>query len=656
MHAGDPRPPDAAAVRALHLEADPAEGERVERELRRLGRPVEILRIASRDEFVRALDAWRPDVVLGDDALPGLDGPTALALLRERHASIPFVSVSGPTGETRAVELLRDGAAGFVLKGRLDELPAAVLRALAESVERRRLADAEQELREREEQYRALVEELPGVLYVARPDEVGSPVYVGPQIEAVLGYTQEEWIADPGLRARALHAEDRDRVLAELAVLRAGARTLDVEYRLVAKDGRAVWFHDRARMVSMGEILIRGILTDVTERKRLEEQFLQSQKMEVVGRLAGGVAHDFNNLITVITGYGDLLLGRLAPDDPNRPWVQEMYDAGLRAANLTRQLLAFSRRQLVERRAVDPNAVVSGLAKLLGRLVGDDVELLTSPGKEVDRVLADAGQLEQVLVNLVVNARDAMPKGGRITIETRNTDEAEEFVEGRRERRPGSHVQLTVRDTGSGIPPEVCRRLFEPFFTTKAPGKGTGLGLSTVQAIVRASGGFVSVETEPGKGSAFSIFLPPAAGEALAGTASVPAAETSRGSETILVAEDSEILLRLTRQILRSAGYTVLCSRDGEEALRMFQERKVEIDLVLADTVMPGLSGPELVRRVIRERPGVRILLMSGYSERAAAEEGLRVAELPFLQKPFNAEKLTRRVREVLESSAPAAC
>jgi len=398
-----------------------------------------------------------------------------------------------------------------------------------------------------------------------------------------------------------------------------------------------------------------GIKRKLVEQaeERLREQFLQSQKMEAVGRLAGGVAHDFNNMLTAVLGYCELSLAGLREDDPLHADLSEIRRAGLRASSLTRQLLAFSRKQVLEPRALDLNEAVRGLEKMLRRLIGEDIELRFALAGALGTVLADPGQVEQVVLNLVVNARDAMPRGGRLTIETQNVELDEAYAASHADVRPGRYAMLAVGDTGSGMGPEVVAHLFEPFFTTKEKGKGTGLGLSTVYGIVKQSRGHVLAYSEPGRGSTFKVYLPRTDAVAEA-EARRPAPASFRGTETVLLVEDDDIVRAITQRILRSHGYKVIEARNGGDALLACETREEPIAIVLTDVVMPQMSGPQLVARLAKVRPGLKVLYMSGYTAGAIEDHGVREAAVALLQKPFTAESLVRKLREVLDAPPPA--
>ena len=393
---------------------------------------------------------------------------------------------------------------------------------------------------------------------------------------------------------------------------------------------------------------------NVAEREQLEEQLRQAQKMEAVGRLAGGIAHDFNNLLTVINGYSDLLLRQLSPEDPTRLKIEEIKRAGERAAALTHQLLAFSRKQVLQPKVLDLNAVVADVAKMLQRLIGEDIELVLSLNAALGQVEADPGQIEQVLMNLVVNARDAMPNGGRVVVETVNVEMREEYAAKHSVIRPGHFVMLAVSDTGTGIDAETQAHIFEPFFTTKGPGKGTGLGLSTVYGIVKQSGGSVWVYSEVGVGTTFKVYLPQVQKGAEMQERSAPLAEPPGGNETVLLAEDEEAVRILTRDILLDSGYQVLEAPNGAAALEVAGRHEGTIHLLLTDMVMPEMSGRELADTLMRLRPDMKVLYMSGYTNEAMIHHGFLIAGGVFLQKPFTSGVLARKVREALETEQGA--
>jgi nitrogen-specific signal transduction histidine kinase len=397
------------------------------------------------------------------------------------------------------------------------------------------------------------------------------------------------------------------------------------------------------------------LVSDVTEQRKLEEQLRQAQKLEAIGRLAGGVAHDFNNLLMVISGYAELLIQSLPRGDRRRESSENILRAADRAGDLTRQLLAFSRRQVLRPSVVDLNAVISNLQKMLRRLISEDIELAVSLAPELGRVRIDPGQLEQVLLNLAVNARDAMPRGGKLAIHTANVAPDDARAAPGAQLRPGAYVLLSVADTGVGMDSEVRARLFEPFFTTKRQGRGTGLGLSVVYGIVEQSGGSIQVDSRPGQGTTFRIYLPRVETPLQEPTAATPAPAAQEGSETVLLVEDEEGVRELVAQALRAHGYTVLEASNGQEALELAAGYSGTIHLLLSDIVMPHMNGPELVQRLRPVRHGIKALLISGYAPETVLHPGLLGEGVMLLEKPFSPSRLLARVREILEQTVPGA-
>ena len=462
----------------------------------------------------------------------------------------------------------------------------------------------------------------------------------GYEVEDIIGKTSNDlnlW-ADPAER------EELVRRLAE----RGEVRNLEGKFR--RKDGRIDTGLMSARVIDMdGEKYILSITRDITDRVRLEEQLRQAQKMEAVGRLAGGIAHDFNNLLTVIIGYCDVLLSRAKPEDPGSEELREIRKAGESASALTRQLLAFGRKQVLNLQPTALNDLVGQMENMLRRTIGENIVLATDLASDLWTVRADIHQLQQVVMNLAINARDAMPSGGRLTIGTRNVDVPEEAPARTPDCPPGPYVALSAEDTGCGMDEATVREVFEPFFTTKEPGKGSGLGLSTVHGIVRQSGGFVEVESRQGLGTIFRVYLPrvepPSAAAAKAGGGDD---RPGGGNETILLVEDSEVVRSYTAEILRTSGYDVLEAASGEEAILAAGRNGRPIDLLLSDVVMPGITGGEVAARIREIRPGTKVLFVSGYPEDAIGRKRLIDDSVPFLGKPFTPNELRKKIREIL--------
>jgi PAS domain S-box-containing protein len=521
------------------------------------------------------------------------------------------------------------------------------------------LAASEAALKQSEEKYRTLVDgSLQGVV-IAQAGPVRF-TFANRAMETLSGYTVDELLGmGPAELAGLIHPADRERFFDSFQRRVAGeALPPTAEYRILRKDGDATWTLCHSGAIDyLGEPATLTTFVDISQRKRAEEerteiqnQLQESQKLESVGRLAGGVAHDFNNLLSVIISYADFAAAALREGDPARADVLEIRKAGERAATLTRQLLAFSRRQVLEPRLVDLNEVVGGIEGMLRRLLGEDIEIAFRPAEGLGSVRADPGQIEQVLVNLAINARDAMPEGGRLTIETAHVELDEDYAARHVSVLPGCYVLLSLTDTGCGMDAKVRERLFEPFFTTKEVGKGTGLGLSTCYGIVKQSGGTIWVYSEPGQGTTFKVYLPRVDAPATGGTRRSPVT-MARGTETVLLVEDEGAVCSLSERILRSAGYEVLAASNGGEALLLFEERGSDVDLLLTDVVMPRVSGRALAARLTTLRPGLKVLYMSGYPDDAIVHHGVIDPGTRFIGKPFSSAELTRKVREVLDTA-----
>jgi PAS domain S-box-containing protein len=516
---------------------------------------------------------------------------------------------------------------------------------------------AEKFREEAEAKYRTLVEQVAAISYIAELGVEGQWLYVSPQVEMMFGISVDDWLADSRKWMRHVHPEDHAVVEAAEEASKRGER-FQAEYRVIRQDGRVIWVNDTAVVVPGSDLhpLMEGIIVDITERKQFEAQLQQARRMEAVGRLAGGIAHDFNNLLTIIKGYTELALMRAKGLPELKTDIERIEDASERASGLVRQLLAFSRRQVLQPKVLDLNGIVVGLDKLLRRLMDEDIEMLTVANKPVGAIKADPGQVEQVIMNLVVNARDAMPDGGRLIVETANVELDAGYARDHATVRPGRYVMLAVSDTGTGMSADTVAHIFEPFYTTKESGRGTGLGLSTVYGIVKQSGGYIWVYSELGRGTSFKVYLPRVdeAVEALPVAKPTPQERVKMGTETILLVEDEPDLRELTRTVLAAKGYTVVEARNAEEAERLAESNGAKIHLLLTDVIMPGISGRELAKRILARQPSMRVLYMSGYTYNVIAQGGTLERGVSFLQKPFTPSALVEKVRDVLDAVVPA--
>ena len=507
---------------------------------------------------------------------------------------------------------------------------------------------AEERLRSSEELFRVVAGSAPVGIF--RTDPNGRGTYHNLRWCELAGLTQEQCLGDGW--AGALHPDDRERVYKEWQRSIAEDIEFKCEYRFKTPQGKVNWVHGVAVAVrdAGGQVeSYVGSVMDVTERRQLEEQLRQSQKMDAVGQIAGGVAHDFNNLLTVINGYTETLLTRHIPGDPGRHELEQVLNAGERAAALTRQLLTFSRQSFAESRVVNLNEIVKSSEAMLHRVIGENIELTASYASDLANLKAAPDQIGQILLNLAVNARDAMPRGGKLRIVTTNEALDESFIRLHTEARPGRYVLLAVSDTGSGMAPEVRARIFEPFFTTKEHGKGTGLGLAVVHGIVKQSGGFIDVYSEPEMGSVFKIYFPVTADPVRDALSQAAPKKQAVCTESILLVEDESAVRDIAMLVLKSSGYRVRVAGSGKEALKIAAENGTTYDLLLTDVVMPGMSGNELAMKLQEKLPQLKVLYMSGYTSDEVMRQGIKEGEIELLQKPFTPAVLTARVRKILD-------
>jgi PAS domain S-box-containing protein len=639
-------------LRILILEDLPTDAELMERELKRGGIEFESVRVETEHDFVAALEAFRPELILSDFRLPTFDGLSALRIAQERAPLIPFIVVTGSMNEETAVECMKAGAFDYVLKEHVTRLFPAVIGALERGRILTEKLRAEEELRK----LSRAVEQSPVSIIVT--DIEGRIEYVNPKFTQLSGYRRAEVQGrNPRiLKSGTTPAEEYGRLWETIL---AGDEWRG-EFQNQKKTGELYW--ERAAISPIrdpaGQIThFLAIKEDITERKlaeaehrRTQEQLVQAQKLESVGRLAGGVAHDFNNLLNVIQGYAELMLRAQSEDPRAQERIEQILKASRRAADLTRQLLAFSRRQILEPRVVDLTVLVADLEKMLRRLIGENILLKVIHQGQLGRIKADPGQIEQVLMNLAVNAQDAMPDGGSLTIELADADLARGHDAAHEDVAPGRYVVISMTDTGCGISPEVRSHMFEPFFTTKGLGKGTGLGLATVYGIVKQSGGHIWVDSREGAGTTFKVCFPsvdePVSAPASAKKEGVPLGK----GETVLLVEDDDTLRKLVCELLTGRGYSVHVAPTGIGALEAAAAYGTKVDLVVSDVIMPGMSGPEFVRILRRHYPRVKVLFISGYTDEALVAQGVLEPGVRLLLKPFTEVALLQAVRSAILS------
>jgi PAS domain S-box-containing protein len=618
------------------------------------GWPEADMKIAtSYDDALDAFAAQPFDVAFFDYWLGARDGLSLLRDVRRRGVETPVIVLTSRGAEEVAVEAMKAGAADYLSKSNLsvEALERAIRHALALHAGERQRWHAEAALRASEERFRALVENSSDALLLI--DAEGRISYVTPSSERHLGWPLKQMIGRSIFDF--IHPDDREMVgvrMAETLSNPLGSVSQEVRFQHADGDWRIMEGVGVNRLddPSVGAIVVNA--RDITERRKLEDQLRHAQKMEAVGQLAGGVAHDFNNLLTAILGYCSLILDEVPEGSPMRQDLIEIQSAGERAASLTRQLLAFSRRQMLQPQVVDINTLVRQLEKLLRRLISEDVELVTALASDLRSVRVDPASVEQILVNLAVNARDAMPLGGQLTIETANVEIDEAYTVTHVAMKSGPYVMMAVGDTGIGMDAALRARVFEPFFTTKEQGRGSGLGLATVYGMVKQSGGYIWVYSEPGHGTVFKVYLPPAKTRVVPrATDAGRSADTAHGWETVLLVEDEDAVRTLAREVLRRHGYVVLEARHGVDALRVAERHTDDIHLMITDVVMPHMSGRETAERLSKGRPKMKVLFMSGYTDHALMHRELTPGA-SFLQKPFTPDNFARKVRHVLDSSA----
>lgn len=641
-------------VRILVVEDQPTDAELAEKEIRKTLESCLFKRVETREDYLACLESFRPDLIITDYRMPRFNGMEVLKLAQEKAPLTPVIIMTGAINEDTAVDCMKAGAANYVIKEHLKRLSQAVVHAIEEKRVLQERYRAERALRESEERYRTLVHTLPDALTLADPE--GTILYESPSSLRFFGHDSEseaigrnvlDWI----------HPDDHAKAVEAIQTLRSGGNLRGQELVFFKKDGSTFWGELSASSIRDDQGAVTGFLAlirDISDRKRSEEekaqlqaQLLQSQKMDSIGRLAGGVAHDFNNMLSVILGYSELIQTQLNANDPIRNDVEQIEKAGRRAKDITQQLLAFSRKQIIEPTIIDLNELINSIQKNLARLIGEDIDLKFTPGPDLFKIRFDHSQLDQILINLAANARDAMPQGGRLAIETSNVFLDNTFCREHLGFAAGNYVLLTVADSGVGMDRETLAHAFEPFFTTKAIGKGTGLGLATVYGIVVQGGGWIEAESEPGRGTLFRIYFPSIVEDALANPEQEASAIRS-GAGNILVVEDDKLVRRMTVAMLESVGYKVHEAATARDALQYCEKTGNAVDLLITDVVMPELSGTELRDRIQALRPGLKVLFISGYASDVVAHHGIADEGVNFIRKPFSMNDLARAVQKII--------
>ncbi len=637
-------------IRVLIIEDSEANATSVVRELEKVGYETFFERVETAESLRDSLSQQEWDIVISDYNMPGFSGSQALEILKATGKDVPFLFFSGSIAEDEALKILKAGASDIIMKGHTSRLVLTVVRELREVQERREKRRMEQALIESEEKYRELVDEVNDGFYIS--DSEGVLLFANKALAKMLGYEHPEKLIGKKF-LEFITPETVEEVDKRFGGLVKGETHYEISVsKIIGADGKERYLEVKPSLILKEDKVVgaRGVIRDITERQLLEQQLRQSQKMEAVGRLAGGISHDFNNLLTVMIGYCQMVEKKIPEDNPLHKDVQEIKKSAIRAASLTKQLLAFSRKQILQPEKMNLNNIVAEMDVMLRRVIGEDIELLSVTCPELGLVMADPGQIEQVIMNLVVNARDAMPDGGKLTLETANVHLSENFVRLNPGAKAGHYAMIAITDTGCGMDANTLSKLFEPFFTTKAPGKGTGLGLSTVYGIIKQSDGYISVYSEVGTGTTFKVYLPLVSGSVVdqktgSGTGKVP---LYKPTETILLAEDEEAVRNLAQRILSEQGYKVLAASDALQALQILQEHKGKIDLLITDMIMPGMTGLGLVQRVQANYPQIKVMYISGYTDTAILHQGLLEPSTAFLQKPFTPHTLLKKIREVL--------
>jgi len=639
-------------IRILILEDNRADVELAKHFLEAADLKIQVDEVRSSKKFMQQMESGDYDLILCDFTLPDWNGLAALRWVRDSGFTTPFIYVSGTLGEEIAVQCIKEGATDYVLKTKLDRLPMVVKRVLNEQQTRTDRDQARRGLREAEERLAIAFRAIPEGITISRLED-GRYLEVNDAFVELVGYEREELLGRSAQEMGIWVSPETRLTLIDKLQGSEPVRRFETDFR--AKSGRLLSVELSAeRLHIQGETCLLAVTRDITLIKSLEQQLQQAQKMEAIGRLAGGVSHDFNNLLMIMGSSADLMMESLQNPELLAKHTSQIRSAVTKAAGLTRQLLAFSRKQVLLPTVLNLNDIVRDLMKMLPRLLGEDVEVDLVLRSELGNVNADRGQIEQIIMNLAVNSRDAMPEGGKLTVETDNVELDASYGEAYKVKlEPGSYVMLGISDTGVGMTAEVQAHLFEPFFTTKDVGKGTGLGLATVYGIVKQSGGFIWPYSKLGVGTSFRIYLPrcdrplePARTDVVPGNAT--------GSECVLLVEDEAQLRSVTAEYLRSRGYHVLEAPDSASALRLSNEHSGKIDLLITDMIMPGLSGLKVAEMLYKTRPNLKVIVVSGYLDQAAHQTESTPTSR-FLQKPFPLSVLAQTIRSLMDRRDPEA-
>jgi PAS domain S-box-containing protein len=633
-------------LQVLLLEDSEDDAVSIERALRQAGLATEVARVDNEPGFRAAVERGGWDMIVSDYEMPQFTAVQALAWFKKHGPDIPFLIVSDAIGEDVAVATMKAGAHDYLVKDKLARLGPTIDRELREAEERRQRRSAVEELRQTHDYLRSLIDAAPvGIVVLDAASRVRD---WNPAAADMFGWSIDEVV---GKEPPMLASADGQALRHFLGLAHAGTPVVGAEVQCRRRDQSLIDLNLSAGPLPREGYGLLVFFIDVTRHKETEAQLRQAHKMEAIGQLAGGVAHDFNNLLQVIMGYVGMHLESSTPDDPRHADLLEVQAAGTRAMDLTRQLLAFGRRQVLQPKDIDLNQLIGNLLKMVRRVIGEQIQLEFLPVEPIGAIHADPGQIEQILLNLCINARDAMPNGGTLTIRAENVEVTRAFSFAHPWVAEGRHVLLSVADTGIGMDKQTQNRIFEPFFTTKAEDRGTGLGLASVYGIVKQHGGAIHVLSDVGRGSTFQIYLPIVDREA---SKIVKKDENPvvGGTETILLAEDQESVRSLTRKVLTRAGYAVIEAADGQEALALFQANVDRVQLLLLDVIMPKMHGPEVYEKACRLKPGVKALFCSGYvAERAQGEPGGGFRDR-LIQKPYNPKDLLRKTREILDKPA----